>query len=130
MKKWTLGLMAFAAGAGAMYLLDSRYGPQRRAQLGERAQRWWTTAQSEVQQRGHGLLDRARAALQPLRDRLLHGRETFDDADGLEPLSMTPEPLERRHTRSAVPTALAVAAPVALAVGAVWWKRDDGSSLH
>lgn len=130
MRKSTVGLLAFVAGAGAMYLLDSRYGPQRRAQLGERLQRSWDAAKAQAQQRGSEWLGRAREALQ-LQGGSPSGRDMVDEADGLEPLSMTPEPLERRQGRgSALPTALAVAAPVVLAVGAAWWKRDDGSSLH
>jgi hypothetical protein len=71
---------------------------------------------------------------QRLAERLMPWREeAVEEDDGLEPLAMTPEPLERQASHGRMLPSLAMATPVALAVGvgAAWWRRrDDGGWLH
>jgi hypothetical protein len=109
MRSWMLALLGLAAGAGAVYYLDPRHGPQRRADTQQRLQQWW--------------------------DRLAAAREAVPEDDAaLEPLSFAPEPLEQRESAGAgkVLPVLAMAAPVVLAVGAAMWKQrhDSGEWLH
>lgn len=58
--------------------------------------------------------------------------QEIDEDDGLAPLSMLPEPLERvQEHRFRVLPALAMATPVAVAVGAVLWRRGEHADwLH
>ncbi|MED5618939.1 hypothetical protein [Ideonella sp. BN130291] len=135
MKKLTLALVALGAGAAAVYFLDPRQGPRRRAALGERLAQWQDAAVEQVQggsqdasERLHGLTAQLRGWV----GRALGRAEAAlpGDDDGLEPLNMTPPPLEREHShRGGV--LLAMAAPVAMAVGAAWLRRrDDGHWIH
>jgi hypothetical protein len=130
MKKLTWAIAAVALGAGAAYFLDPRQGPQRRRQWQGQAADWL-----------HGLQQRAGASTQALgenlgrlRDRLHKPAEAVVRDDGLAPLEMTPEPLEREpanHHRLLM--GLAVATPVAMAVGAAALLRqrsESGEWLH
>ncbi len=149
MRKLTLAILAAAAGAAAggaaMYFLDPELGQRRRGALPGQLKQWGTTARDQALQGTHGLRDRAAG----LRDRAAEtwaqsrdwvrshlgradGDAVANQADGLEPLSMTPPPLEQAgHHRSRLLPALALAAPVAVAVGAaVLKRRDDGAWLH
>ena len=130
MRKTPLAIAALLLGAGAVYFLDPRQGAQRRSAFGERVRGWIDAAtqgasrQVQAASEGmHGLQRRWQERGQRLRD----------EDDGLEPLSMTPPPLESDPPkRSKVLPALAVATPVAVAVGAALLRQRDeeGQWLH
>jgi len=137
-RTFTVALAAMAAGAVAMYYLDPQMGRRRRAEVGQRVTHLGHLVQHEaggrttdLRNRLHGLLAEARGLVQRLRRR---GEAALPEGDdGLEPLSMMPEPLERpQSSRGRLLPALAVAAPVAVAVGAAMLKRhhDEGAWLH
>lgn len=138
MKRLTLVLVALAAGAGAVYYLDPQHGRRRRAEVAQQVGRWrlaaGRTAQGrteELRNRLAGLLAEGRALLQRLREGRTNTLPAEDD--GLEPLSFTPAPLEQEAaTRSRLLPVLAVAAPVALAVGAAMFRQrhETGDWLH
>ncbi len=134
----TVALAAMAAGAAAMYYLDPQMGRRRRAEVGQRVTHLGHLVQHEAQGRTTDLRNRLQGLLAEARglvNRLRHREEAAlpDADDGLEPLSMTPEPLEQPHAaRSRLLPALAIAAPVAMAVGAAVLKHrhDEGGWLH
>jgi hypothetical protein len=138
MRRFTLALVALAAGAGAMYYLDSEHGRRRRAEVRQRLDDWGRMAQREASGRGAdlrsrlaGLLAEARSLLQRRRDQAAAAMP--EDDEGLEPLSFAPEPLEQGARRSKVLPALAMAAPVAVALGAAVMLRqrhESGDWLH
>jgi len=127
MKKLPLAILALAAGAGAAYFLHPRHGEQRRTHAREQAMGWWAGLREAAQQRNQALKDWAGRIGRRAQAPEVH------DAEGLEPLSMTPAPLQAEHgRRSRVLPALAVATPVAMAMGAVWLRQrgEDGEWLH
>jgi hypothetical protein len=136
MKRLTLALAALGAGAAAVYFLDPRQGPRRRAALGERLAQWQEAAVEQVQGGSHHAGDRLHSLADQLRgwvDRALGRAQAAlpDDDDGLAPLNMTPPPLEQQAQSHRGAVLLAMAAPVAMAVGAAWLhRREDGHWLH
>ena len=133
MKRWTLALATFTLGAGAVYFFDPQQGPRRRARSSDAVSQWAHEARARLGGR-HEVTSSSPGALARLRGWAGSWRSgaTVPD-DGLEPLSMTPPGLEEaasqrvRHMR----TAVAVAAPLAVAVGTVLWRRiANGDWLH
>lgn len=130
MKKLPLTLAAVALGAAAVYFLDPRQGPQRRQAVAQRS-RDWMDALSEAASRQ---MDTLGGWMDSVQQRMGRSHEArVEDEDGLEPLSMTPPPLEEeRSRRSRMLPALAVATPVAMAMGAAWLRHrnEEGDWLH
>lgn len=129
MKTLTMALAAAALGAGAIYFLDPREGPRRRRRLQAQAADWLHT----LQHRAHGPAQALGDTLGRLQRRLAPQHEAEVPDDGLTPLEMTPEPLERApHNRHLLLKGLAVATPVAMAVGAAMWRQrsEEGEWLH
>jgi hypothetical protein len=126
MRKMSLALAAIALGAGAAYFLDPRQGPQRRKQLRLHAEEWLDAVQQGTSRQTHAVGD----WMHQMQDRLKERSSTLRD-DGLAPLSMTPEPLEK-PPGSRLLTGLAVATPVAVAVGAALMRQrsEEGDWLH
>lgn len=94
MRRFTLALLALAAGAGALYVAETR-GWMRRRLAGQPAM-----------------------------------PESYED---LEPLSFPPQPLERSEaSHGHLLQALALAAPVAVALGAAALRQrhESGHWLH
>jgi hypothetical protein len=86
----------------------------------------------DLRERFAQLIDSARLLLDRWNERRARNQELSDD-EALEPLSFPPRAVEQAtSSRKGMLSALAVAAPVALAVGAVVVKRrhDDGQWLH
>ncbi|MFZ5542980.1 MAG: hypothetical protein ACOZJZ_05445 [Pseudomonadota bacterium] len=131
--RFTLAVVALAAGAGAMYYLDPQQGRRRRAEVGQKLDHWQHVARRQVQGRTadarnrlQGLWAEGRGLVRRVSERRAHALPDGDD--GLEPLSLTPEPLEpARPSRHKVLPLLAVAAPVAMAVGAAMLKQRSPS---
>jgi hypothetical protein len=133
MKRWTLALTTFALGAGAVYFLDPELGPQRRARIADTLSQWAHDARMRFGGQG-GEAESGPGPAARLRDWASRWRSkpTLPD-DGLEPLSMTPPGLQDAATQRVrqVRTAVAVAAPLAVAVGTVLWRRNaNGDWLH
>jgi hypothetical protein len=129
MKKLTMALAAVALGAGAAYFLDPREGPRRRRLWQAQAAGWLQS----LQQQAHGPAQALGDTLGRLQRRLSHHHEAEVPDDGLTPLEMTPEPLEREHVnRHLLLKGLAVATPVAVAVGAALLRQrsEEGEWLH
>jgi hypothetical protein len=128
--KLSIGVLAAAAaGAGMMFLFDPAQGRRRRAELAQRAGHWGLVARREARGRGDDLRQRLTGVVARTRGWLQRRAErpatsALDEADGLEPLDMAPPPLDRMQAPRRVWPALAIAAPVALAAGAAWVKRD------
>jgi hypothetical protein len=138
MKKVPLVFIALAAAAGAAYCFDLRHGGRRRretidAVLGWRdaAQRHATDHAGDLRARVPSLADGLRLLLDRWSKPRASGDELADQA-ALEPLSFAPRSLEADAVSpNGVLAALAVAAPVAIAVGAaVIRRRHDGQWLH
>jgi hypothetical protein len=112
-----------------VYFLDPRHGPRRRREWQAQAADWLQTLQRETRGPAQALGD----SVGRLRQRLArHGEAEVPD-DGLTPLEMTPEPLEREpHNRHLLLKGLAVATPVAMAVGAALLRQrsEEGEWLH
>ena len=129
MKKLMLALGAVALGAGAAYFLDPRHGAQRRRAWQARGGDWLQRLQQQAADSGHAMGD----TLGRLQQRLRRRDATLSEDDGLRPLEMTPEPLEKEEHRRRLLPALAMAAtPVAVAVGAALLRQrsDEGEWLH
>jgi hypothetical protein len=129
MKKTTLAIAAIALGAGAVYFLDPRLGPQRRRTVAERARGWL----QDLEQGASGPMQSLRDWAGGLQQRWQERDQVVRDDESLAPLSMAPPALDAERTRrSRVLPALAVATPVAVAVGAALLRdRDEeGRWLH
>jgi hypothetical protein len=137
MRRFTLAVLALAAGAGAMYYLDPQQGHRRRAEVRQRLDHWRHLAQREASGRSADLRNRLGGLLAETRGLLRRRYDRADEVrgadDGLEPLSFAPEPLERPALHGKVLPVLAMAAPLAVALGAaavLKQRHESGAWLH
>lgn len=139
MKKVPLVFITLAA-AGAVYYFNPRHGGRRRRETVDAFLDWRDAPQRQATDHAGNLRTRVSSlanGLWLLLDRWSERRASGDelaDQVALEPLSFLPRALEAEAeavSPNGVLAALAVAAPVAIAVGvAVIRRRHDGPWLH